>query len=438
MVEVRPEKDGPGISDLARVAIVDVHGHKIYHSYSKPLHEVTDYRQATSGIQEHHIRDATPFHEVRREVLRVVEGKTLIAHSIEHDLAALEITDHPLIIDTFALSKKLGHYQGGRSLQSLVSYYLEGENQNFQSGEHCPIEDARATMKVYFAMEKRLAEQKLDQQQKQQMRGKVQSSLRSALFEEGTSELRQQSSSGAVYCKNPERIPRADEDSSDPKIRFFNGLLNRGLLVMTDGRNVKQPPDTPDIFKSVKELRDFVQIAAMYEDYHSIFVSPTAPTTKSGVDIFSLVCDNADTWGVVSNADKMEFVTSAGRNNRGIEVRQPQPLRSLKSVFGGVMQSKVFASVDWGIPLHLQGAILRGEQVSSDKFEIIHGPPGTVRYCEQHPSICLPCLTHSSTTLLTRYAYSNTKGKLIRSSSDFSLSTRHLKRSSLPRLTSPF
>lgn len=61
---------GPGgrYSELARCSIVGYHGNILYDKYVQPCRPVTDYRTPWSGIQKHHLLDATPFAQAREEV----------------------------------------------------------------------------------------------------------------------------------------------------------------------------------------------------------------------------------------------------------------------------------------------------------------------------------------------------------------------------------
>lgn len=61
---------GPGgcFSELARCSIVDYHGNILYDKYVQPCRPVTDYRTPWSGIQKHHLLNATPFAQAREKV----------------------------------------------------------------------------------------------------------------------------------------------------------------------------------------------------------------------------------------------------------------------------------------------------------------------------------------------------------------------------------
>lgn len=61
---------GPGgrCSELARCSILDYHGNVLYDKYIRPCQFVTDFRTRWSGIQRHHLHNATPFAQAREEV----------------------------------------------------------------------------------------------------------------------------------------------------------------------------------------------------------------------------------------------------------------------------------------------------------------------------------------------------------------------------------
>ncbi len=61
---------GPGgrCSELARCSILDYHGNVVYDKYVRPCQPVTDYRTRWSGIQRHHLHNATSFAQAREEV----------------------------------------------------------------------------------------------------------------------------------------------------------------------------------------------------------------------------------------------------------------------------------------------------------------------------------------------------------------------------------
>ncbi|PQE16307.1 RNA exonuclease 4 protein [Rutstroemia sp. NJR-2017a WRK4] len=135
-------------SVLARVSIVNFHGHQIYDSFVRPLEFVTDWRTHVSGISPKNMSTARPFSDVQETVSSILKGRILVGHAIKHDLAALGLS-HPRrdIRDT---SKYSGFrkYAAGRTpgLKKLAREVLGVE---IQGGEHSSVEDARATMLLF-------------------------------------------------------------------------------------------------------------------------------------------------------------------------------------------------------------------------------------------------------------------------------------------------
>ncbi|GMK60017.1 hypothetical protein CspeluHIS016_0902340 [Cutaneotrichosporon spelunceum] len=135
-------------SVLARVSLVNYHGHVLLDSYVAPRERVTDYRTWVSGIRESDLQGAPPFEEVQKKVAELVEGRVLVGHAIENDTKALLLSQPaPFVRDTqkyrplreVARSKRPG-------LKSLVESQL---GLKIQSGAHSSITDARATMALF-------------------------------------------------------------------------------------------------------------------------------------------------------------------------------------------------------------------------------------------------------------------------------------------------
>lgn len=146
MVGVGPTPDED--SALARVSIVNYHGHQVYDSFVLPKEAVTDYRTFVSGITPEILREARTFETVQADVSKLLDGKILVGHAINHDLAALML-GHPKrdIRDT---SKHPAFRAVARGktpgLKRLARQILGVE---IQGGEHSSIEDARATMLLF-------------------------------------------------------------------------------------------------------------------------------------------------------------------------------------------------------------------------------------------------------------------------------------------------
>ncbi|EKX55067.1 hypothetical protein GUITHDRAFT_83930 [Guillardia theta CCMP2712] len=143
-------------SALARVAIVDENGSCLLDEYVKPTEKVTNYRTRWSGIRPRDLVKAPSFQDVRQRVVNLIRGKILVGHAIHNDLNVLHVCHPPgLIRDTsfyVGLRKELAQacsqYDASRppSLKQLSRDILKAE---IQVGEHCPVEDARYTMKLY-------------------------------------------------------------------------------------------------------------------------------------------------------------------------------------------------------------------------------------------------------------------------------------------------
>ena len=135
---------------VAEVAIVDWFGNIVYHTYVKPTGEVMDYREPISGITPQMLLGAPTLAEVQRNVIRVLNGKTLIGHALENDLRALGLrftgdlrntAHHP----AFQRMGPRGQLQS-RKLANLYEQYVG--NAAMQQGAHGALEDARASMRV--------------------------------------------------------------------------------------------------------------------------------------------------------------------------------------------------------------------------------------------------------------------------------------------------
>ncbi len=139
-----PEKE----SALARVSIVNYHGHQIYDSFVLPKEPVTDYRTFVSGITSQLLRSARTLEIVQADVAQLLDGRILVGHAIRKDLDML-LLGHPKrdIRDT-SRYPPFRQYAAGRTpgLKKLAKEIL---GIDIQSGEHSSVEDARATMLLY-------------------------------------------------------------------------------------------------------------------------------------------------------------------------------------------------------------------------------------------------------------------------------------------------
>ncbi|KAM3609255.1 uncharacterized protein V6R79_012014 [Siganus canaliculatus] len=150
---------GPGgrCSELARCSILDYHGNVLYDEYVKPCQTVTDFRTRWSGIRKHHLHNATPFDQARKEILSILEGKVVVGHSIYNDFEVLDIVHPTHMVRDTCTTRYLSRLAGlprtrCPSLKLLANKLLNRTIQEERRG-HCSVEDARATLDLYKLVE---------------------------------------------------------------------------------------------------------------------------------------------------------------------------------------------------------------------------------------------------------------------------------------------
>ncbi|XP_034835157.1 RNA exonuclease 4 [Maniola hyperantus] len=135
-------------SILARVSIVNENGMIVLDEYVKPTAQVTDYRTCVSGIKRGNIQNGREFSTIKQKVQSMINGCILIGHSLQFDLAALELS-HPehmrRDLAKYEPFRKLNNGQPA-SLQFLAKQYL---GRSIQEGEHDSVQDAKACMDIY-------------------------------------------------------------------------------------------------------------------------------------------------------------------------------------------------------------------------------------------------------------------------------------------------
>jgi len=147
MVGVGPEGKE---SALARLSLVNFHGHLIYDTFVIPKEPVTDYRTKWSGVRREDLEgpNAKSLEEVQEEVAAVFKNRIVVGHGLVNDFKALML-EHPSkqIRDTsvYPPFRKLAF---GRTpaMRTLAKRLL---NLNIQAGEHSSIDDARTAMLLY-------------------------------------------------------------------------------------------------------------------------------------------------------------------------------------------------------------------------------------------------------------------------------------------------
>ncbi|KAJ3011269.1 3'-5' exonuclease [Thoreauomyces humboldtii] len=141
---------GPGgvRSMLARVSIVNFHGHTLLDTFVAPQEPITDYRTFVSGITPELLMDAPDFKAVQKQVAAALDDRVVVGHALKNDFTAL-LLSHPsrLVRDT-SLHKPFRALAKGRSpaLRKLAKQLLGIE---IQAGQHSSVEDAKVTMLLY-------------------------------------------------------------------------------------------------------------------------------------------------------------------------------------------------------------------------------------------------------------------------------------------------
>lgn len=81
-------------SCLARISVVNYHGHVLLDTFVQPRETVTDWRTWISGIRASDVAGAPQFEEVQKQVSDLCEDRIVVGHAIENDMKAL-LLSHP-------------------------------------------------------------------------------------------------------------------------------------------------------------------------------------------------------------------------------------------------------------------------------------------------------------------------------------------------------
>eukprot|EP00897_Mesotaenium_endlicherianum_P010206 jgi/Mesen1/9213/ME000591S08536 len=124
-------------SILARVCIVNAHGNVVYDKFVAPLEKVTDYRTFVSGVRASDLRAGRDHGglDARDTWLQVL----LLSHPKKD------------IRDTYKYRPLRELARGSRKLKHIAERVLGAA---IQAGEHCPADDARAALYVYYKLKK--------------------------------------------------------------------------------------------------------------------------------------------------------------------------------------------------------------------------------------------------------------------------------------------
>uniref|UniRef100_A0AAY4DQ18 Exonuclease domain-containing protein n=1 Tax=Denticeps clupeoides TaxID=299321 RepID=A0AAY4DQ18_9TELE len=118
---------------------------------------ITHPQTRWSGIRWHHLHNASPFLQAKKEIVKILSGKVLVGHALHNDLTVLSYT-HPasLTRDTSRiplLNKKAGFPETqAASLKRLTKAIFGKDIQTGRAG-HSSVEDAKASMDLYKVVE---------------------------------------------------------------------------------------------------------------------------------------------------------------------------------------------------------------------------------------------------------------------------------------------
>ncbi|KAI4476623.1 hypothetical protein M0804_013440 [Polistes exclamans] len=130
--------------ELAKVSLVNIHGHVVYNEYVIPRSKVIDYNTRFSGITPNNLATATKtLQMVQQDLLEYIKAETiLIGHALENDLKVLRMI-HYTCIDTALLLKHPDDLPYRHSLRVLSKGYL---NRIIQNGSHNSVEDTLSAL----------------------------------------------------------------------------------------------------------------------------------------------------------------------------------------------------------------------------------------------------------------------------------------------------
>ncbi|XP_015178087.1 PREDICTED: uncharacterized protein LOC107067262 isoform X2 [Polistes dominula] len=130
--------------ELARVSLVNIHGHVVYNEYVIPSCKVIDHNTRFSGITPDDLSKATKtLKVVQQDLLGFIKAETiLIGHALENDLKVLRMI-HYTCIDTALLFKHPDDLPFRHSLRVLSKSYL---NRIIQNGSHNSVEDTLSAL----------------------------------------------------------------------------------------------------------------------------------------------------------------------------------------------------------------------------------------------------------------------------------------------------
>ena len=148
-------------SALGRCSIVQYDGQVIFDEYIRPEERIIDYRTRWSGIRKSNMTHAMPFQDALWTIHGILQDKIIVGHAIHNDLDVLryshpetDIRDTSLYVPARVLAEL-----PPESVPSLKKLSARLLHRTIQTGSHCSVVDARATLDVYKIVEQRWEEE---------------------------------------------------------------------------------------------------------------------------------------------------------------------------------------------------------------------------------------------------------------------------------------
>lgn len=131
--------------ELVSVTIVDAEERVLLHESVRPEGKIVNPRTEITGLKEQDILDfPKSLLEVRLQIAKLIEGKTLVGHDMCNDMRVLGIP-HQCFIDTAGLFPHKDKLPFKSKLRDLSMNILK---QPIQYGKHNPVEDAVAALRL--------------------------------------------------------------------------------------------------------------------------------------------------------------------------------------------------------------------------------------------------------------------------------------------------
>ncbi|KAG8892419.1 hypothetical protein FRC00_012105 [Tulasnella sp. 408] len=142
--------EGGTIAMLGRVSLVDRFGNVVYNTFVKPTSKIESYREATTGLDPSHFKEAVSFETVQLDVAVWIRDKIVVGHRLWLNFQVLGIS-HPAV-DTrdvglyFPFRDALSTPNDVIGLPTLVWHLM---TRKIRKDYIDSIEDARAAIDLY-------------------------------------------------------------------------------------------------------------------------------------------------------------------------------------------------------------------------------------------------------------------------------------------------